>query len=343
MSLSHKRYLQYLPHALKIFGIAILCLIGVAFVAIIALSIGRYHIPIAEVCATLLGNGSEEQENIIFSFRLPRVILALVAGMGLSVSGCAFQSIFRNPLATPDILGVTSGASFGAVLALLLGLGTVFVGLFGLVFGLCALALVWGIAYDRNTPYSTITMILSGIIISALFQSLISLVKYVSDPQDTLPTITYWLLGSLESSFDMPYFAGVAGICAGSLVVYALSWKLNLLALSDDEARTLGVPLWRLRAVLIFACTLVVACGVSLCGIIGWVGLLVPHIARLLVGSETSKLVPLSAVLGAIFVCALDTISRSISSEQIPISILTALLGAPFFIYILWKNKGMRL
>ena len=310
---------------------------------IICLSIGRYQVLLSEIIACFVGECEQTHKNVIFEFRLPRIVLAIVMGIGLSVSGAAFQSLFKNPLATPDILGVTSGASFGAVLALLFGLGILYVGLFGLIFGIVALLIVGLISYDKAMPYNTITMILSGIIVSALFQSLVSLIKYIADPQDTLPTITYWLLGSLDSSFTPQVYVGIIGVIVGSVVIFLLAWKINLLALDEDEAKTLGVRLGLLRVVVIIATTFIVACSVSLCGIIGWVGLLVPHIARLLVGSDNSKLIPLCVVIGAVFMMCVDTLSRSISTNQIPISILTALVGAPFFIYILHKNKGMRL
>lgn len=317
---------------------------GVALIlicAVVALCVGRYYLSPSEIYTALLGD-NEAGFNVIVEFRLPRVVLAIVVGSGLSLAGLAFQSLFRNPLATPDILGVTNGASFGAILALLFGLGVAYINLFGLLFGLMCLGLVVLVSYDRNAPYDTMSMVLSGIIISALFSSLISLVKYVADPQDTLPTITYWLLGSLELGLGLHFVAGVVGIICGSVVLYALRWKLNLLALSDDEAKALGVNLLLLRVVVILACTVIVACSVGMCGVIGWVGLLVPHIARLIVGNENAKIAPLCVIIGAIFLLLVDTVSRTISSEQIPISILTALSGAPFFIYILHKARRNR-
>lgn len=323
------------------FGIIVLC-------ALVCLKVGRYPIALEDILTLFVGTQSHIESNptyamILLEFRLPRVLLALFVGAGLSISGCAFQNLFRNPLASPDILGVTAGASFGAVLALLLGLGVLWVSFFGFLSGLIALLLVVAVSYDKMMPYNTLTMILSGIIIAALFQSLVSLIKYLADPQDTLPTITYWLLGSLDSTFSLQMWLGIAGISLGSVVLFCLRWKLNILTLDDDEAKSLGVNLNALRLVVVLASTLIVACAVGLCGIIGWIGLLIPHIARLFVGNENARLVPLSLFIGALFLMIVDTFSRTISHEQIPISILTALIGAPFFIYILYKNKGLRL
>ncbi|RDU61012.1 FecCD family ABC transporter permease [Helicobacter marmotae] len=308
--------------------------------ALLCLSLGRYFISMSDVMSTLLGEGEDIHHNIIFNFRLPRVILAIIVGAGLSLAGGAFQSLFRNPLASPDILGVTNAAGFGACLALLLGLDVAFIGIIGFAFGICSLILVVALGYNKLIPYETTTMILSGIIISALFSSLLGILKYIADPQDTLPTITYWLLGSLDISLESHVAYSLLGIMLGSGIIFILSWKLNILSLQDDEAKSLGANLPLLRFSLIFASTLIVACSVSICGVIGWVGLLVPHIARLLVGNENSKLIPLSAFFGALFLMGIDTLSRTISSEQIPISILTSLVGAPIFIYILRKKVG---
>ena len=311
----------------------------IALVGSFCLSVGRYNISFIDVLYCLVGQGDETQSNIIFSFRLPRIILAIVIGAGLSAAGVAFQSLFSNPLATPDILGVTSGVSFGAVLGLLLGLSIGYISFVGFIFGLASLALVVLIGYNKNMPYETTSMILSGIIIGALFQSLIGICKYVADPQDTLPSITYWLLGSLDTSLDTYVIWSLVGIMLGIGVIFILRWKLNLLMLQDDEAISLGVNLPLLRVLSIFASTMIVACAISVCGVIGWIGLLVPHIARLIVGNDTSKIVPLSLFIGALFLVVVDTFSRTMSASQIPISILTSLFGAPFFIYILRKSK----
>ena len=325
-----------------------LAIIAMVCIALLALSSGRYPIAFGEVISilfdTIMANDRAQQDylqqSVLLDFRAPRVLLALIVGAGLSMCGCAFQSLFRNPLATPDILGVTNASSFGAVLALMLGLNMIGVCVFGFCFGIVSLVLVVAVSYSRFVPLSSVSMVLSGIIISALFSSLVSLVKYLADPQDTLPSITYWLLGSLSRVWSAQLVAGLIVVALGCVVLFALRWKLNLLALSEEEAKSLGVNLNALRIAVILSCTIIVSVSVCLCGVIGWIGLLIPHIARLLVGSENSRVLGLSAILGAGFLTLIDIISRSLSANEIPISILSAIVGAPFFIYILHKNKG---
>ena len=325
-----------------------LAIIAMVCIALLALSSGRYPIAFGEVISilfdTIMANDRAQQDylqqSVLLDFRAPRVLLALIVGAGLSMCGCAFQSLFRNPLATPDILGVTNASSFGAVLALMLGLNMIGVCVFGFCFGIVSLVLVVAVSYSRFVPLSSVSMVLSGIIISALFSSLVSLVKYLADPQDTLPSITYWLLGSLSRVWSAQLVAGLIVVALGCVVLFALRWKLNLLALSEEEAKSLGTNLNALRIAVILSCTIIVSVSVCLCGVIGWIGLLIPHIARLLVGSENSRVLGLSAILGAGFLTLIDIISRSLSANEIPISILSAIVGAPFFIYILHKNKG---
>ncbi|PAF48565.1 hypothetical protein BKH46_01290 [Helicobacter sp. 12S02634-8] len=316
---------------------------------VFSLGVGRYAISWEQIaCFVMQWFGANQcmqgglENQIILNLRLPRIVLGVFVGLGLGASGASFQSVFKNPLATPDILGVTSGASFGAVLGLLLGLGKLGMIATSLGFGFLALGLAVLIARGSE-GYGTIMLVLGGIVVSALFQSFLSLIKYVADPQDVLPAITYWLLGSLQVSGLSEIYLGIIGICAGSVLIYLFSWRLNILALDDDEARSLGICLSGYRALFIGASTLIVVFVVSMCGLIGWVGLLIPHIARLLCGSNNAKVIPLSLVLGAIFMVLIDLLARTLSAEEIPVSILSALVGAPFFIYILKINKGMRL
>lgn len=327
---------------MSIFKKALFYALGVALILIFALfslSIGRYEVGFSDILSLIFNSNKDLIiENIIFELRAPRIILAIFIGASLSLAGASFQSLFSNPLASPDILGVTSGASFGAVLALLLGLSGLYVGMFGIIFGILSLILVLLISFNRY-QISNMSMILSGIIIGALFQSLIGLVKYLADPQDVLPTITYWLLGSLEASLDIQTQISLSFIFIASLVIFLLKFKLDILNLNEDYVKTLGVNLTLLRVIIILSCTIIVSFSVSLSGIIGWVGLLVPHIARLIVGSSNVKIIPFSILIGAIFLMLIDLLSRTISQSQIPISILTALIGSPIFIYILHKYK----
>ena len=322
----------------------------VCFIILIVLSfwvlgIGRYALNHADILNILMvALGLQEGEidptlaYVIFDVRLPRVILAIFVGASLGIAGASFQAIFRNPLASPDILGVSSGTGFGAALALLLGFGLYALTLSAFLFGILTLVLTLFIARDSN---NRMMIILGGIIISALFQAFISLLKYLADPQDTLPTITYWLLGSLSVHDSGQLFFCCLGMLLGGIVLFVYRWKHNLLMLDELEARSLGLNIARIRIVLIFASTLIVACVVSLCGIIGWVGLIIPHIARLLCSSNTASVFPLSVLIGAIFMLIIDTISRSLSAEEIPISILSAIVGAFFFLVILYRSKGV--
>ena len=321
----------------------LVCLIILIALGFWVLGLGRYAISYAEIFAILLKTiqGDVLEDNlayIILNVRLPRVILAIFVGASLGIAGASFQAIFRNPLASPDILGVASGAGFGAALALLLGLSTTLLTFFAFVFGILTLVLTLFVARDSS---NRMMIILGGIIISALFQSLISLLKYLADPQDVMPTITYWLLGSLSVSDSTQLFFCCLGMFFGGIVLFVYRWKHNLLMLDEFEAKSLGLNIAKIRIVLIFASTLIVACVVSICGIIGWVGLIIPHIARILYGSNMASVMPLSLFVGAIFMLLIDTMSRSLSAEEIPISILSAIVGAFLFLAILYRSKGV--
>ncbi|TLE14968.1 iron ABC transporter permease [Helicobacter apodemus] len=320
----------------------LLLLCVLALLSFFVLGVGRYPLEYRQILEVLLSPWAttldERLRYIILEVRLPRIVLAIFVGASLGICGASFQSIFRNPLASPDILGVASGAGFGAALAILLGLNIYFLTLFAFAFGILTLILVLLIVRDSN---NRIMIILGGIIISALFQSFISLLKYIADPQDALPAMTYWLLGSLNvSDFHQLIFCCL-GMLFGGIIIFVYRWKHNLLMLDDNEAKSLGLNIRSLRIGLIFASTLMVSCVVSICGIIGWVGLIIPHIARMIGGSNMSSVMSLSLVLGAIFMLVIDTLSRSLSSEEIPISILSAVIGALFFIVILYRFKGV--
>ncbi len=317
--------------------------------AVVCLGVGRYFIGVPDTVrvlfSPLMGTADQmdaTQMSVLFGVRLPRIILAMFIGAGLSVSGAAFQGLFTNPLATPDTLGVASGASFGAALALMFSKNLIVVQVLALAFGMCAIALTHFIS--RQKGKSTIVMVvLSGMVVSSLFQALVSLVKYVADPQDVLPSITYWLMGSLTGVSYSSLLLGLPFIIAGTLVIFFLRWRLNIMALSDDEARSLGVNVKLIRLLIMLAATSVTASCVSMCGQVGWVGLLVPHVARMLYGSNNKNVIPVSISLGTVFMVVIDTVARSATAAEIPISILTAVIGAPFFIALLRKTGGTRL
>ena len=315
--------------------------------AVICIGIGRYNISPAESLGILLSplTGREVDPqgwSVIYHVRLPRILLALAGGMGLSVSGASFQSLFSNPLATPDTLGVATGASFGAVLALLFTRNILVVQLAALLMGLAALAGTCLIS-RLNGKSSILMVVLGGMVVSSLFQALVSLAKYVADPEEDLPAITYWLMGSMSRATYQGLAVGIPLILLGVAVLFLLRWRLNILSLQEDETKALGIDVKKLRLIVMAAATLVTAACVSLCGQVGWVGLLIPHAARMLYGSDNRKIIPVSIGLGSAFMVAIDTASRAATAAEIPVSILTAIIGAPFFIILLRKTGGARL
>lgn len=313
--------------------------------ALTALTIGRYPLSLPEVVSALSATafGGEipaDVESVVFGLRIPRIVLAAVVGAGLAAAGAAFQSLFSNPLATPDTLGVTAGASVGAVLALVAGLPMLGVQLTSLVFGIGAVLLTAAISRTREARTNIVMLILSGVVVAAIANAVLSIVKFTADPNDKLPQITYWLMGSLSGASAISLMVGVPLIVLGIVVITLLRWRLNVLALTEDEAQASGMNIRNVRAVVIVAATLITASCVSMCGQVGWVGLLIPHCARMLCGNNNRFIVPVSILLGALFVVVIDTLARSVSASEIPISVLTAVVGAPFFIVLLRKTGG---
>lgn len=309
--------------------------------AVVCLGIGRIPISPAEILSALQGNASKITATTLWNLRLPRILLAALVGAGLSTAGCAFQSLFANPLATPDTLGVASGASFGAALGLLLGLPLLGVQLAALLMGGIAVALTWLGGAGKGKGMSTI--VLSGIMMGSLFNALVSLVKYVADEESQLPAITYWLMGGLNNAAYETLLLGAPPILAGILILYLLRWRMNLLPLGEDEAKASGVHIGRLRGITVVCATAITASCVSMCGQVGWVGLLIPHVCRMKFGSNHLSLLPASISLGAAFMIVVDTLARSASAQEIPVSILTAIIGAPFFILLMRRTGGWSL
>lgn len=309
---------------------------------LVCLCIGRIHVPISDMLISLSGGEiATKNEMVLWNMRLPRILTAALVGAGLSVSGCVFQSMFSNPLATPDTLGVASGASFGAALALLMGFGMAGVQAVAFTFGLAAVILTY--ICGKSKSESRAGMILAGIMIGSLFSALVSLVKFAADTESELPAITYWLMGSLSSSSMQSLKLGAPAILTGIVLLLLLRWKLNLLPLAEDEARTFGTNIKLLRAAASVCAAAMTAACVSMCGQVGWVGLLVPHICRMRYGSNHAALLPACVSLGAVFMMLVDTLARSISAAEIPVSILTAIIGAPVFIAMVRKSGGWSL
>ena len=325
-----------------------LCLLFLlALSAFLALLCGQYSVSFMEtvsaLCPWLLPGVevTDTAQRVVWNMRMPRIILAILTGAGLGMSGAAFQGLFSNPLATPDTLGVAAGASFGAALGILLGLDGAAIQLMAFGLGLAAVAAVYLIGGTRKDG-SLVMIVLSGLVVSALFQALVSGVKYIADPQDQLPAITFWLMGSLSTASYKEVRIGAPLILAGMLALFLLRWRINALTLQEDEARALGIPVRKLRALVILASTLVTASVVSMCGQVSWVGLLVPHVARMLLGNNHRHVVPACFFIGAIFMILIDTLARTLTAAEIPISILTAVIGAPMFIVLLRRTGGLR-
>jgi iron complex transport system permease protein len=303
------------------------------------MSIGESFSVLWNVFTGGAANVSPQAYSVIIRIRLPRILLAILCGSGLAVSGAAFQALFTNPLATPDTLGVAAGTSFGAALALLLKLPALGVQVVALVFGLSAVLISYSISKIKGRA-TIIMIVLSGIIIASMFDAFVSLIKYVADPEDQLPAITYWLMGSLARISYQGLAMGAPFITAGIAAIFVLRWKLNILSLNEDEARSMGVHVKILRLCVIAAATMITGSAVAMCGQIGWVGLLVPHICRMIFGGNNRRLIPVSMSLGAAFLLIIDTTARAATAAEIPVSILTSTIGAPFFILLLRKTGG---
>ncbi len=307
-------------------------------------ALGRYPISVEELGAMLLSRfvelepfWSPVQEALFFNHRLPRILIACLVGCCLSASGAAYQGIFQNPMASPDILGASSGAAFGAALAILLGFGSGMIIVFSFFFSLLTVLLVI-FCGSRAKGRNTVGLILAGVMIGSLVSSGTSFIKLVADPNEQLPAITYWLMGSLNGSSPEDVGFALIPMAMGLIPLLLLRWRINILTLGDDEAQTMGVNIKRLRVIIILCSTLITAASVSVSGVIGWVGLVIPHMARRMVGNNYKQLLPVSMLLGALFLLSVDNLARNLYATEIPIGILTSFIGAPFFIYLMTKD-----
>jgi iron complex transport system permease protein len=308
--------------------------------------LGRFSISLSDIFETvksLINHNTEvspQIKTVLFDIRLPRILAAFLVGGTLSITGATYQGMFRNPMVSPSILGVSAGAGFGAALAILLGLSVFLLQLTSFLFGVVAVVAVYLISLSTGKKHDKcLTLILSGMIVGTVFSALISILKYVADPNDTLPSIVYWLMGGL-SEIQLSDLRFISIIALGGLVFLSVSgWKLDMLSFGDDEAKSMGLNVDKLRFAVITVATLMTASAVSISGIIGWIGLLVPHISRMLIGSKNSDLLPASFLIGGTFLLIVDDFSRTVSSMEIPLGITTSLIGAPFFIFILMKTS----
>lgn len=306
---------------------------------ILALGQGDFPIPPGQVAALLWTPAPDQAaSDVIWSIRLPRIAAAVLTGASLAAAGAAYQTLFRNPLASPALLGVSAGAGFGAALAMLAQASALMVQSAAFTGGLVAVTLALALS-ARLGRGSILILILSGLVISALFQAFTSGLKYLADPLDTLPAIVFWLLGSLARATAPDLAVAAPPALLGLTVLMLLRWPTQVIEAGDDEARTLGVRVGLVRILVIGAATLATAAAVSVAGIIGWVGLLVPHLARLLVGTAYPLLLPTSILLGALFLVAVDTLCRTAFAIELPLGIVTAVLGAPLFVVILLRAR----
>ena len=319
-----------------------------ALLALFLLSfvVGRYGVPLGQVVRILLSGvlpleqtWTDNMAIAVLNVRLPRILLACLVGCGLSAAGTGYQTVFQNPMAAPDILGASSGACFGAALAILTGQGAVMITVFAFLASLLSVALVYLVG-NHTRGNRVVNLLLAGIMVGSLFSACTSYIKLVADPTNQLPQITYWLMGSLSGTrMGMVRFAAVC-MAVGLVPLLLLRWRMNLLTLSPDEARAMGVHTDRLRLAVILSSTVLTAAAVSVSGMIGWVGLVIPHLSRRIVGSDCRRLMPMSCLFGAAFLLLVDNMARCLTATEIPIGILTAFVGAPFFIYLMVKGGG---
>ncbi len=312
----------------------------------LSLVIGRYPVSLLDCIKILLSKclpihqtWSNTDATVVIQIRLPRAVLAMCVGAALSISGASFQGIFRNPLVSPDILGVSSAAGFGAALAILISGNPATIRVASFAFGIIGVIISYLISrVYKTTPI--VMLVLAGVVVSSFFGALISVTKFMADPNSKLPAITFWLMGGLNSvtlkDIVWTVFPMAIG-CAGLLLV---RWRINILSMGDEEASSLGINTEVLKSIVVLCSTLLTASAVCIGGIIGWVGLIIPHIGRMLVGPDHKVLLPVSLVLGALYLLAMDDIARTISSSEIPLGILTAIIGAPFFGYLIRKTRG---
>jgi len=320
--------------------------LGIVLIILIIISfwIGRYPIYTKELLGILLSKiipieqfWTDKMEIVLFNIRLPRIALACLIGCCLSAAGAAYQGVFQNPMAAPDILGASAGAAFGAALAILNYGNSYMIAFSAFFFSLITVALVYLVS-KKAKGSGILGLILSGIMVSSLFSAGTSFIKLVADPNEQLPAITYWLMGSLSGAKNSDVLFVIIPMAIGLIPLFILRWQMNVLTMGDDEARTMGVNSNRIRIIVILCATLVTAASVSVSGMIGWVGLVIPHLARKLVGNNYNHLMPTSMLLGAIFLLTVDNVSKNLFSTEIPIGILTAFIGAPFFLYLITRK-----
>ncbi|HBE76206.1 MAG TPA: iron ABC transporter permease [Firmicutes bacterium] len=314
---------------------------------LISCAVGRYAIPLPLLVKIFLSKiiglkatWPETLETVLFSVRLPRILAAMMVGGSLALAGGTYQGLFKNPMVSPDILGASAGAGFGAALAILCSLNMVGIQIAAFVFGLAAVALTYliGRAVGRGNN-ALLVLVLTGMVVSTLFSSFISMTKYVADPDNKLPAITFWLMGGLSTVGSKDVFKAFIPILIGAVPLFLLRWRLNALSFGEEEAKALGINTERIRLAVILCSTLLTASSVAIGGMVGWVGLVIPHFSRMIVGPNYKTLLPVSLLIGSSFLLVVDDVARSVFAMEIPLGILTSIIGAPFFVYLLMKGR----
>lgn len=311
-----------------------------------AVSVGPYPVTVPEIFSALgryfsgtAGPGTQQIDTVLFSVRIPRVVAAVLVGASLAAAGTVYQGLFRNPLVSPDILGVSTGAGLGAAIGILLSLPVIAIQGFAFIGGMATVIMVYLVATAVRGHEPTLVLVLAGVVLGSLAGACISLIKILADPYDQLPAITFWLLGSLASTNSDDVWSALPAVLVGLVPLILLRWRMNLMALGDEEATALGIDPRRLRVVFIAAATLMTASVVAISGVIGWVGLVMPHIARLVVGPNFDRLLPAAMLMGATYLLLVDTLARTMSETETPLGILTAFVGAPVFLWLLASGR----
>lgn len=322
----------------------LLAFAGLLALAVLSMTVGKFDAGLADLLAqirAMLGGAPADETvaTVFWNIRLPRVVAGLAVGAALAAAGATYQGLFRNPLVSPDILGVSAGASFGAVIGIFLSLPVGIIQLMSFAGGLIAVFSVYAVAAAIRNRDPVLVLVLAGIAVGALVGAGISLIKILADPYDQLPAITYWLLGSLASMTSGDVVSILPALVVGIVTLFLLRWRMNVMTLGEEEAKALGIDTGRLRVVLVLAATLITAAAVSITGIIGWIGLVIPHVARLIVGPDFVRLLPVSMALGAAYLLVADMLARSIALIEVPLGILTATVGAPFFLWLLASGR----
>lgn len=324
----------------------VILIIGLLLAAIVSLCMGQYEVSVSDVVSIVLsnvlpvgGNWTDTMYRVVMYSRFPRIVAAIAVGGALSLAGAAYQGAFRNPLVSPDLLGVSHGACVGAAISIIWGLGYIGNVILAFIGGLLAVAITVLFPSLINKK-STIALVLSGVIVGGFFSSILGLLKYIADPDTELAEITYWQLGSLAKIKNESLYVILPIMVISGLIIYLLRWRINVISLGDNESKALGINLQKERGIIILCSTMLTASAICISGTIGWIGLTIPHLARLLVGQDNTKVIPVSAVISAIFLIIVDTAARNLTGAEIPLSIITGFIGTPFFAFVLVRQKN---